>query len=107
MTIPSVGPSFGFVALGCMDRASLAQGLSLFTRSALAMASVSTIALLMACAIVAGRAAFRRNPSSVTSENPGDSRWLAAIWLVTLFVAVFSAKLCLMHENAVTTPFWD
>ena len=74
------------------------------TPTVLALACSAAVALLCACALAIGRTVFQREKDAAA---PAMSRRVSALWLVTLFLLVFSAKLVLMRDTPVTTPFWD
>jgi hypothetical protein len=77
------------------------------TSTALALACCAVAALLGACALAIGRAAFALADDATAGAGPALSRRASAFWLVTLFLIVFSAKLVLMRDTPSTTPFWD
>jgi hypothetical protein len=97
--------------LACVGGAGPLDGFSRVTPGALAVVSVAAIVLLLACLVILGRRVFEREPQvELVPTNTGPRTWtrgLTAVWLVALFLVVFSAKLLLMRDNPVTAPFWD
>jgi hypothetical protein len=103
VTTPDATDPFLFASLGCVDPPSGWARFTLFGPAAAALASLATLGLLLASAIAIGRDAFGRQ----LAETPVRARRLQVLWLVTLFLVVFSSKLLLMRETPVTSPFWD
>lgn len=101
-TMPGATHAQLVASLSFLDR-SLVNRLSLVTPASLALVTAAILTLLIACVIVVGRAAL--------TPEPGDSvplpRWQLLLWMGSLFLIVFSAKLLFMRENPVTAPFWD
>jgi hypothetical protein len=95
------------VRLPRLDHFSFRDSLRLVTPLSLALACAVVIALLGACVLVIGRAAFERDQGAGSSPGPAPSRWRSALWLTALFLVVFAAKLLLIRDNPVTVPFWD
>jgi hypothetical protein len=104
---PAVNDPFVFVATGCLDRASWFARPSMVSPILLALATAAAVALLVAAIVTIGVAAFGRGPGDGPPHGPDTSWRLAAVWMLALFLVVFSAKLYLMHVNPVTVPFWD
>ena len=83
---------------GCLDGDASLHALTRVTGPSLALVSAVAVALLAFCVVVIGRQVMAG----------GAATWRPAVlWLATLFLVVFSAKLFLMRDNPVTVPFWD
>ncbi len=96
-----------FAAVGCLDRESLVDRLSLVTPAALALVSVAVVALLAACVVVVAGDALDGGWSTRLTHTDVASGRFAALSMAVLFLVVFSAKLLLMRQNPVTVPYWD
>ncbi len=92
--------------VGCLPQQDLRDRLTRVTPAAIALASLATLVLLGACVLVIGRDALGAPPADAAGAHR-PSRRLALLWIAVLFLVAFSAKLLLMRQNPVTTPFWD
>jgi len=82
----------------CLSGNAALVALTRVTGPTLAVVSSVAIALLFACVAVIAR--------DVMSD--GAASWRPAVlWLIILFLIVFSAKLFLIRDNPATVPFWD
>jgi hypothetical protein len=93
--------------LACLDRVTPLGRLSRVTPTTLALATAATAALLLACVLIVARAAYGWGNPVVASTGSSTTTRMATLWLASLFLVVFSAKLILMHQTPVTAPFWD
>jgi hypothetical protein len=109
VTTPAGNDPYLFLAFGCLASPALWDRLSRFTPTALGLAALTAILLLTASVgvVVSEIAAFRREPGVGPHHTSGPSMPLAVLWMAALFLLVFSAKLLLMREYALTVPFWD
>jgi hypothetical protein len=78
---------------------------------AYALSSVTPFALLLSCALSAGiglasLVAIVTTPRSHVSDRNGR-QWRPFLWLATLFLVTFSAKLLLIHSYPARVPFLD
>ena len=62
--------------------------------------------LVGACAVSIGRSAFDEH-ANLASGHVSDPRRRAAMWIVTLFVGVFAARLLVMNQFPLTVPYLD
>jgi hypothetical protein len=91
---------------GCLFPASPRERLSLVSPLSVVVVSVLVLALIGACAISIGRSAFE--PRENLAAGPfADSRRTAAIWITTLFIGVFAARLLVMNQFPLTVPYQD
>jgi hypothetical protein len=105
-TSPDSAPSF-VLSLGCQDPVSLWSSLTLVTTTGVVVATSMVVALLTACVVIVGRAAFAPIQNATPQTVPVMSRGLVALWMATLFLVVFAAKLLLMRQYPARTPYWD
>jgi hypothetical protein len=94
-------------SLACLDRVTSLRNLSRVTPTTLALATAATATLILACVLIVARAAFGRGVSAIDSGVNRRTKLMATLWLASLFLVVFSAKLLLIHQTPVTAPFWD
>ena len=94
-------------SLACLDRITPLENLSRVTPTALALATAATAVLILGCVLIVARAAFGWGVSHIDSGVSRGTKLTATLWLASLFLVVFSAKLLLMHQTPVTAPFWD
>jgi hypothetical protein len=106
---PSAGANGAslMTTLACLDRITPFGNLSRVTPTTLGLATAATVALILACVFLVARAAFGCGGSPVDSAVNRRAKLVATLWLASLFLVVFSAKLILMHQTPATTPFWD
>jgi hypothetical protein len=104
VTEPSAANPSLVASLACVEDTGPLDSLSRVTPVSLALVSLAVAALLLASLVVVGRAVFRDAALPPAGARTGR---LAALWIVALFLVVFSAKLFLMRQNPVTVPFWD
>jgi hypothetical protein len=57
--------------------------------------------------LIVARAAYGWGHSLGDFGVSPTTKRMATLWLASLFLVVFSAKLVLMHETPVRAPFWD
>jgi hypothetical protein len=93
--------------LACLDRITPLGSLSRVTPTTLALASAATAGLILACVFLVGRAGFGLGGAPVDSAVNRRAKLVTTLWLASLFLVVFSAKLMLMHQTPATAPFWD
>jgi len=105
VTTPAATDPSLLLAFGRVDRLSFWNNLALVTPASLALTSAAAFALLVACLLLIRRAAFGEEPGDEAQTT--SSRLRTAVWLVMLFLFVFSAKLLLIRANPALTPFWD
>jgi hypothetical protein len=106
VTLPGATDPYVYVSLGCLNSQTFSERLQLVTPTTLALACLAAVALVGCCVLVIARAAFGVRDDRLEATR-GSPRWTAALWLATLFLIVFAAKLALMRANPVQTPFWD
>src|SRR5687767_9888688 len=92
----------GLASLGCLGDRPIWFRLSLFSPAVMTGTTLAVVALLAGSAAAILRDAFDRRHGAAVPANA-----LVALWLVALFLVVFSSKLLLMRQTPVTTPFWD
>jgi hypothetical protein len=107
VTEPAATDPFVYASLGCLNAVSPSDSLLLVTLPTVTFTSLAVVVLLGACVVALGVDAFGRGRNRDAPQANGASWRLSALWLVVLFLAVFSAKLFLMRQNPVTVPFWD
>jgi hypothetical protein len=107
VTAPAATDPFLFATFGCADVSASADAVPLVTPAALLFASLLLFALIGASVFAMGVAAFGRRVSLPSPDGITESRWAPAMWLATLLMLVFAAKLLLMRHYPLTVPFWD
>ena len=104
------------LVFGATDRSSLLglgrfalwTEIALVNSASFAIVAAVSLAILFACVYVIARDAWWPPPPAVDAPGEASSaRHQAAFWLTMLFAGVFLAKLQLIQDNPVTSPFWD
>ena len=104
VTTPGAVDPYLLLPLPSPDRGSIINRLSLVTPASLALVNGALLVLLVASVVAVGRSTFDRPPGAVAVAPP---RWQSALWIGTLFLIVFSARLLLVRANPVMAPHWD
>jgi hypothetical protein len=92
--------------IGCLDRIPLLGDRSRVTPAALALVSAICGAILLASIAVVAKATFGRTQANGRAMTTRQLA-LAGLWMAGLLLVVFSAKLLVMRDTPVMTPFWD
>ncbi len=91
---------------GCLFPVSPRERWFLVSPVSVVLVSGLILMLVGACAVSIGRSAFDEH-ANLASGHVSDPRRRAAMWIVTLFVGVFAARLLVMNQFPLTVPYLD
>jgi hypothetical protein len=91
---------------GCLFPVSPRERPFRVSRASAALVSALVLALLAACALSIGSAAFGLR-ADLTAGVTSDARSRTALWMATLFIGVFAARLALMNQFPLAVPYQD
>jgi hypothetical protein len=106
-TTPAGADPALYFSIGCIGGGSGWGRLTTVTTAGATLVSLAFVTLLIASAVLIGRAAFQPAPEHQPASKFTSRRGLAALWLAVLFLVVFAAKLHFLHQYPVKVPFWD
>jgi hypothetical protein len=95
------------LSLGCQDPGSWWSSPSMVTMTGPVLATSIVVALLTACVVIVGRAAFASIQNAMPQAGSMMSQGLVVLWMAALFLVVFAAKLLLMRQYPVRAPYLD